>query len=169
MAPTSGLLQRKAALRAPLGALRSPLQPRRLGLDSKLSCGRRGCAEPLGCSGQAGSAGGEEPARQPRSDQPTCAGPSPHSGYCGAAPEGRGLGFGFLLMRLPQGNRGISGNRAGIAEVRAAAAGDGRPSSVEGQWPSGSSKRSWGKPVPEKPHLNAPAPAPKQKGRCGSG
>lgn len=82
-----------------------------------------------------------------------------------AAPERWGLGFGFLQTPRRQGNRGVSGNRAGSAEVRAAAGwgvgvGGGRERvQCRGQWPSGSSNGSWGKPALEKPHLNAPAPS----------
>lgn len=75
------------------------------------------------------------------------------------------MGFGFLQTPRRQGNRGVSGNRAGNAEVRAAAGGGGRAaSSVAGQWPSGSSSGSWGKPAPEKPHLSAPVPSPILRG-----
>lgn len=52
-------------------------------------------------------------------------GPRPRAGIRGAALEGRGLGFGFLQTQRRQGNRGVSGNRAGSADVRAAAGGRG--------------------------------------------
>lgn len=58
MAPTSRLPQGKVALRPPRWGTPQSAAPQRLGLDSKLSRGRRGCAEPLGRRRQPASAGG---------------------------------------------------------------------------------------------------------------
>ncbi|XP_053076792.1 collagen alpha-1(III) chain-like [Acinonyx jubatus] len=166
MAPTSMLLQGKAALRTPAGALRGRMQPQRLQLHSKLSSGRRGCAQQLGrgySPGFAGGGGGGGPAGPPNWDRPTRAGPSPHAEFCGAAPEGRGLGFGFLQTPRPEGNRGVSGNRAGNAEVRAAAWGGGRaPVQYRGSVALWKFQEELGKTGPGKapPECTCPSPHP---------
>lgn len=59
---------------------------------------------------------------------PPARAPAPTQGSAGLRQRGRGLGFGFLQTRWPEGNRGVSGNRTGNAEVRAAAGGGGRAS-----------------------------------------
>lgn len=81
-----------------------------------------------------------------------------HSGFRPAGREGRGLGFAFLPTWRQQGNRGVSRNRSAIAELCSKAGGrDGHMSRVPGQHLAGTSSRNRGKPVPEKPHLSAPA------------
>lgn len=106
---------------------------------------------------------GEGPAGQPNWDRPTRAGPSPHAEFCGAAPEGRGLGFGFLQTPRPEGNRGVSGNRAGNAEVRAAAWGGGRaPVQYRGSVALWKFQEELGKTGPGKapPECTCPSPHP---------
>lgn len=128
MAPTSAA--EAAALRPRAGALRHPRQPQRLSLDAQLSRpdtqSGSSLLSPLSLRAgvQRGWAG---PATQLRSAP---------SGFRGAGPEGRSLGFGFLQTPRRQGNRGVSGNRTGSAEVRAVAgAGDRQASSAAGLWP----------------------------------
>lgn len=119
MAPTSvaageGRVTWPRCYMPPARALRPPLQPERLGLDSQpcgrgSARGRAGTLKPTATSARSGGRG--------LAGHPVLLGP------LRAAPEGRSLGFGFLQTPRRQGNRGVSGNRAGSAEVRAAAGG----------------------------------------------
>lgn len=137
MAPTSTLLKGKAALRTPAGhsAIRCSQSDRvRLAAfpwEVRVVLSRWGrCPLGVGAEWSSGIHGlptsasallvGEGPHRPPSSDLAFRAGPAPslRAGFRGTAPEGRGLGFGFLQMRQQQGNRGVSGNHAGSAEVR---------------------------------------------------
>lgn len=103
---------------------------------------------------------GAEPRPDPRAapapQAPARPAPSP---FRAAAPEGRSPGFGFLQTPRPQGNRGVSGNRAGSAEVRSAG-GVQRCGPVT-LWKS---RRELGKTGPGKAPPGAPAPSPRPAG-----
>lgn len=89
MAPTSMLPRGKAALRPHAGALRHPLQPGRLGLDSRLSDGRQGCAEPQGGRCPPGVSAVPSPGTQ-RAPQPCAWALRPGEARGSAGPRWRG-------------------------------------------------------------------------------
>lgn len=83
----------------PAGALRSPLHPSDSGWTRSYPVGGVGVLSPWAAAASPPPQVGEGPTWPPGRDRPTRAGPSPYGGFCGAAPEGRGLGFGFLQTR----------------------------------------------------------------------
>ena len=103
MAPTSMLLQGKAALRTPAGALRGRMQPQRLQLHSKLSSGRRGCAQQLGRGYSPGFAGGGGAGLAAQLGPAHPRGPQPPRRVLRGCARGAGPGFRFLANSTARG------------------------------------------------------------------